>query len=333
MRFLATAVVLGAPLLAQTGSLTGAIVDADNKAVSKTEVQATNAASKAVFKATSSDKGEYTIGSLPPGIYDVRVESPIFLFKTFETNGVIVTAAGPKRLDIRLEDGITLNTLGEDREALAIFFKAPPALSGPTPKLKNGRPDFSGMWMPGGLSDDPSAAPQKIQAQPWAEALAKQRRDRNYVDVPSARCLPNGITLALGGSKFVHTPSLLVMLFEGDLPRQIYVDSRAHPKDLNPTWLGHSIGRWEGDTLVVDTVGFNDKTWLDIDGHPHTGQMHVIERLRRKDLGHMEHEMTVDDPGALVKPWTTKQRWVLNPKEDVQEFFCNENERDAPHLK
>ena len=98
----------------------------------------------------------------------------------------------------------------------------------------------------------------------------------------------------------MHIPSRLAMLSEGDHPRLVFLDGRDHPKDLNPSWLGHSVGRWDGDTLIIDTVGFNDKTWLDLDANPHTDKMHVIERFRRKDLGHMESEMTVEDPGALL---------------------------------
>jgi hypothetical protein len=151
-------------------------------------------------------------------------------------------------------------------------------------------------------------------------------------DIPSSRCLPSGIMMGAGQGRFVHTPAILVMLVEGEHPRQVFLDGRSHPKDLPPTWLGHSVGHWEGDTLVVETVGFNGQTWLDFEGHPHTERLRVIERYRRPDLGHLELELTVEDPGALQKPWTQKRASNLTPSENILEFICNENERDLEHL-
>jgi len=315
------------------GTISGILTDADARPLPMTPVQATNTATKAAFKATTSQRGEYSIGQLPAGTYDVTVLVSALVFRPFVRQGVVLRAGQTLHVDIRLQDGITLNTLGEDREAIALTFgrMAPP--SGPTPLLPNGKPDLSGLWMAAALPDDPSAAVAKLEALPWAETLAKQRVANEFRDIPSARCLPNGITVGLGGSEFVHTPTRLVMLIEGQHPRQVFVDGRGHPKDLNPTWLGHSVGTWDGDTLVIDTVGFNDKTWLDMDAHPHTDKMRVIERFQRKDLGHMQAEITVEDSGALAKPWVHRQAWVLNPKDEIQEALCNENERDAVHLR
>jgi hypothetical protein len=338
MRLLLTLAVTGmlfaSAVFAQSGggTISGTITDADRAVLPMTPVQATNTATKAVYKATSSAKGEYSIEQLPAGAYDVSAVTSAIIFRPFERKGVAVRAGQIVRLDIQLQDGVTLNTLGEDRVALALAFRKPPPPDGPVPRLADGKPDLSGMWRPAGLPDDPGSPQPHIQAQPWAEAIAKQRRENDYKDIPSARCLPNGITVGLGGSRYVHTPALLAILFEGLLPRQVFLDGRGHPKEVNPTWMGHSIGQWEGDTLVVDTAGFNDKTWLDMEGHPHTERMHMTERYHRSDLGHMEVEMTVEDPGALVKPWTMKQVMNLDPKEDVMENFCTENERDAVHL-
>ena len=122
------------------------------------------------------------------------------------------------------------------------------------------------------------------------------------------------------------------MLNEGQLPRQVFLDGRSHPSDPNPTWLGHSIGRWDGDTLVVDTTGLNDKTWLDINGHPHTEMLHLVERFRRPDLGHLELELIVEDSGALKTPWTIKRTYNLDSKDDIMESVCTENEKDAQHV-
>jgi hypothetical protein len=134
--------------------------------------------------------------------------------------------------------------------------------------------------------------------------------------------------------KLVQTPTLLVMLFEDDIPshRQVFLDGRGHPKDPNPMWMGHSIGHWEGDTLVIDTVGFDNRSWLDNVGHSHTEMMHVIERFRRTDLGHLEIEFTIDDPGAYAKPWKIMRASELDAGDDIGEYVCNENEKDVKHM-
>jgi hypothetical protein len=123
-----------------------------------------------------------------------------------------------------------------------------------------------------------------------------------------------------------------VILIEGELPRQVFLDGRGHPKDLNPSFFGHSIGHWEGDTPVVDTVGFNDKGWLDTLGRPQTEKMHLVERYRRIDLGHLEVETTVEDPDTYLKPWVTKTVSDLAAKQELLEYVCTENERDRSHI-
>jgi len=156
----------------------------------------------------------------------------------------------------------------------------------------------------------------------------------NQKDLPTARRLPAAIT-EVGRFvyyKVVQTPALLVMLPEGELPRQVFLDGRGHPKDPDSTWLGHSIGKWEGDALVIDTVGFNDKTWLGLEGYPHTEMMHVTERYGRPDFGHLEIGITVEDPGAFVKPWTIKKVSALAPNDEITESVCTENNRDVEHL-
>jgi len=132
--------------------------------------------------------------------------------------------------------------------------------------------------------------------------------------------------------KLVQTPSLLVMLFEDDTPshRQVFLDGRGHPKDPNPNWMGHSIGHWDGDTLVVETVGFNDESWLDAAGHPHTEKMRIIERLHRVDLGHIDIEITIEDTDTYAKPWVIKRVADLNTKDEIGEYVCID--RDAAHL-
>jgi hypothetical protein len=124
------------------------------------------------------------------------------------------------------------------------------------------------------------------------------------------------------------------MIFEDDIPshRTVYLDGRRHPKDPNPSWMGHSVGQWEGDALVVDTVGFNDKSWLGAQGHPHTEKLHVTERLRRPDLGHLEIEFTIEDPVTYAKPWIIKRVADLDPNDEIGEYVCTEGERDVVHM-
>ena len=127
-------------------------------------------------------------------------------------------------------------------------------------------------------------------------------------------------------------PGAIVMLFEAyNHYRQIFLDGRPLPKDPQPTWFGYSVGKWDADTLVVDTVGFNEETWLDDGGHPHTGALHVTERFRRRDFGHMDLLVTIDDPKAYTRPWSAKMGLDLQADTELIEFIC-ENERDAVHM-
>jgi len=143
------------------------------------------------------------------------------------------------------------------------------------------------------------------------------------------KCLPPGtprIYLQPFPFQMVQTPKEILMIYEYDhTVRQIFMDGRAHPDDITPTYMGHSIGKWDGDTLVVDTVGFNDKTWLDRDGHPHSDQLHVVERFHRVDRDDMTIDINIEDPKALVKPWKTQLNFQLKPDWDIMELVCTDN--------
>jgi hypothetical protein len=168
-----------------------------------------------------------------------------------------------------------------------------------------------------------------VPFQPWAAELFRQRQANKMRDNPMIRCLPAGIPRLDAYShpyKIVQTPDLMVVLYESQtLFRQIFTDGRAHPKDPEPSWLGYSIGKWDGDTLVVETTGFNDKTWLDGFGHPHSDAMKVTERFRRRDFGHMDIEIVIDDPKAYTKPLRYLQPQRLEPDTELIEYICNEN--------
>ena len=165
--------------------------------------------------------------------------------------------------------------------------------------------------------------------QPWAAELYKQRQANKMRDNPMIQCLPAGVPRLdayIHPYKIVQTPDLIVILYESQtIFRQIFTDGRSHPKDPEPSWLGYSIGRWDGDALVVETIGFNDKTWLDGFGHPHSDAMKLTERFRRRDFGHMDIEITIDDPKAYTKPIRYVQPQLLQPDTELIEYICNEN--------
>jgi hypothetical protein len=178
--------------------------------------------------------------------------------------------------------------------------------------------------------------PNDEPMRPETAELFKARARETGRDFPTSHCLPAGVPTGLVipiPFKIVQTPALTVLLFEGDNTiRQIYTDGRAHPADPYPLWLGYSVGTWQGDTLVVDTVGFNNKSWLDAIGHPHSDALHVVERFRRRDFGHIDVQATIDDPKMYTKPFTISFTEVLQPDTDILELFCAENEKDRTHL-
>jgi hypothetical protein len=218
------------------------------------------------------------------------------------------------------------------------LFGGPAAPTGPAPKLADGTPDLSGVWRGGGGSDSDISSPRglkpgdKVVMLPWAEALMKTRLSK---EDPEANCLPSGIPR---GSPYpwriVQTPTHYFYLYEGNIHsfRQIFMNGK-HPEDPDPTWFGHSIGHWEGNTLLVDTVGFNDKFWFDYKGHPHTEKLHTIEHFTRTDLGHMDITVTIEDPGTYTQPFTTVGRATLMPGAELMEYICQENNQDLQRLE
>ena len=162
-------------------------------------------------------------------------------------------------------------------------------------------------------------------------------RKRIPGESPVSQCMPQGIPKAdihsYAPFKVVQTPGVIAILYEIDGTfRQIYTDGRKLPVDPQPAWIGYSVGRWEGDTLVVDAAGFNDKSWLDMAGHPHSEALHVQERFHRRDFGHMDLEATIDDPKMYTKPFTIKVTEILQADSDVLENVCLENEKDRLHM-
>ena len=330
---LAICVVLAAcSALAQNdrGALTGNVTDQDGSVVSGALVQAKNLNSNAVYKTTSAATGDYRFEALAPGSYEISIPS-FGYFAAPQT--VVIEPARTAHADVHLTD-TSLNTAGEGRSFFAARNGTHPTPKGPAPRTREGKPDLSGVWWPPRIVEP--IAPALL---PSAAAIVKEWEATNGKGLPSARCLPNGVTMlgVIDLNKLVQTPSLLVVLYQVDPAdyRQIFLDAREHPRDLDPSWKGHSVGKWEGDTLVVDTIGFNDKSWITDTLpalFPHTEMLHLVSRFRRPDLGHLEMDVTFEDPGAFAKPWILKTVSDLAQGEEVQEFICNENNQDPEHL-
>jgi len=213
-----------------------------------------------------------------------------------------------------------------------------PNLAAPVPKLADGTPDLSGIWMEPGLKYliNVAADLKEVPFQPWAEAEYKKRVDTLGKDDPNNLCLPSGYPekdAVTSPWKIVQTPGLVIILYESrTIFRQIFTDGRKLPVDPNPNWQGYSIGHWDGDTLVVETAGSNGKAWMDTNGHPVTDALKLTERFHRRDMGHLDLEITIDDPKAYTKPWTVKQVANLQPDTELLEYICEENNRDVGHF-
>jgi hypothetical protein len=201
--------------------------------------------------------------------------------------------------------------------------------AGPLPTLWDGRPDLTGIWTGIGFT---GRAPEIL---PWAEkVIAGYAVTQGAADF-EARCLPGGPPrMAPYHTALFATPKEVVILFEGNthMYRQLFVDGSEHPKNLKPTFYGDSRAHWEGDWLVVDTIGFLDKSWFDFAGTPHTKDMHLVEKFHRIDYGNLEEEATIEDPGVFPKAWTQRKNIALDPAFDMTEYVCNENNQDPAHL-
>jgi hypothetical protein len=237
-----------------------------------------------------------------------------------------------------------------------------PDLTAPAPRLANGKPDLSGMWnnvrAAGGQRGQPAAAPvppaegppvatfrdvgagfkEGLPFTPWAADLVKKRRADNQKDNPDALCLPMGLMqFHTHGQprKIVQTPDITVMIFEPNYGlRTVFTDGRPLPgNDPNPWWYGYSIGKWDGDTLVVETTGFRDDVWLDIWGSPLTSTGKMTERYRRVNYGTLQIDVTIEDPKAYTKPWTVRVNQRLNLDGDLIEFICLEGQKFDQYLR
>lgn len=321
------ALVVSVSAQAGRGSLSGAVVVGwSGERPRNAPIQIRHKDTGAVLRTESGADGRYVVADVPAGEYELTVAMPCCGFEPYRRD-VSIRAGQTTAFDITLDENVGGKTLGDDPGRNADLLRDRARVPNlPVPRTADGKPDFSGVWL---VYQD--RYPEQPAALPWAAALAKERIANNRKDAPHTRCLPQGFPVGGAASpwltKFVQTPGLLVMLFE-DVPgfRQVFLDGRSHPPDPNPTWYGHSVGRWEGDMLAVDTVGFNDRSWILV--YPHTEQLRTTERYRRPEYGRLEIQVVFDDPGAFARPWTMNLIWYLAPQEDLMEFICENNRTD-----
>jgi len=235
-----------------------------------------------------------------------------------------------------------------------------PNLTAPAPRLADGKPDLSGIWHTAAripcsaefarfieCGSEIGGAPVALNFgadlkdglpyQPWSAALAKQRSADFSRDDPHVRCLPDNPPRTWGMphlTKAVHTPKLLVLLYEVNaMYRQIFLDGRPFPQDMNPTWNGYSVGHWEGDTLVVETKGFRDNLWIDMAGSPMSDAAKMTERIRRPNVGTLDVDITIDDPKVYTRPFTVKMKQGLEADTELADEFCLENEKSYERMQ
>jgi len=231
---------------------------------------------------------------------------PCCTFKHYTSESVALQEGQSLKFDVALEETGYLIALADDPGSLAQEMRQRRVIPDKPLPRTHGKPVLSGVWL---MNDDPF--PEDPQPLSWAEQVAEQRDPNNLQEDPFARCLPGELPIPGAAipmiTRFVHTDDLLVMLFEGPPGfRQVFLDGRAHPEVPNPSWLGHSIGRWEGDTLVVEVTDQVADTWFDASGTWHSEALKVTERYTPSGENHIWYEATIEDPEVFSKPWTIR---------------------------
>ena len=221
---------------------------------------------------------------------------------------------------------------GQQKAAKAAKTKAP---SGPAPRRADGKPDFGGVWQTPRMADvtKDEACCKGVKDLPYT-AWGKQQwesYDATSNGDYAGACLPFGLLRSVGGPhpvQIIQDDKYIAMMYEQNTWFHVTpIDGRPHPKEMDPTWFGNSVGRWEGDTLIIDTVAFNGRTRIDTIGHPHSDQLHTVERFQRTDRDHIDYVITIDDPKTYTKPWDSVRRWTLHPEWEIMEYSCEENNK------
>jgi hypothetical protein len=312
-----------------TQTLTGTVYGPLNETVAEMPIQATNSRTGEYWRARSMEDGAFELSGLSAGTYSISISTPCCAYESYENEDVEILNGAKISLEIHLEEGSSFNTVGDDPGVVAAAVRARQTIPDlPVPRWPDGTPDLSGMWVVG---SDPY--PQESEPFEWAAKIHAERDANGFIESPHNRCLPGAPPFPGGGTPFmgkiVQKPELIVVLIE-DAPgyRQIFTDGRDHPESPNPSWMGHSIGHWDGDVLVVDTVGFNSRGWNS--GFPRTENMHMVERYQRTEFGEIALEVTIDDPTVFMKPTIENLPLDLVPQEEIIEYVCENNKWAQP---
>ena len=274
-------------------------------------------------------EGNYVVSGVPAGTYNLRFDFRTAMYRPYSQEGVLVRDGQNLDYDLQIEWSINLGTIGDDPGVLANdMLRDSEEASGPAPRLSNGQVDFSGMWV---VRQRPDIPRQEPPYQPWAAEMNAEYQALG-INNAGAFCLPQSAVMTSMGFpwQIIQKENIMIQIMEFQTPgwRQIFLDGRDFPDIWNPSWQGHSRGHWEGDTLVVETSGFNEYTpGFGI----HTDQMVITERYTRPDLGTMVVEITVEDPGALTDTYTNIREFGRVTGEEILEFICAEGNTDPSH--
>ena len=324
--------VLGAALVAQgaTGTISGKLTEPNGDPATAVEltVQAKNTATGTVYKGAVGSQGEYSITDLPPGSYDISIPTAFGAFTeavyvAYDQKNLAVAAGQTVKLDVVMKVMGNLATLGDNPSAMLTGMLArTKASNAPPPRMADGKPDFTGLWL-----NVPQGPAPPLPMQPWVRDAQRARQEKGAIP-NKAICLPSGVLQIWQELPYqiVQSPTIMTIVQEYDFPgwQQIFLDGRPHPANRKPTAMGHSIGKWDGDTLVIDTVSVSDRGPLA--GAPHSDQLHIVQRFRRPDMSHLEIEITAEDPGALTGTWKRNVKAMLGrDDEQVFEYLCENN--------
>jgi hypothetical protein len=331
-RFVATSMIVVMPAVAMSqdssASISGTVYGSGGETVSDAPVQITNTETDNYWRARSGPNGEYMMTGVPAGLYQLTINRPLNSrfgsYKSFRSEITEIGIDEAVVLDAYLQPG-SLGTIGDDIVVVSAAIRDRQEIPDiPVPRMSNDKPDFSGVWLIGS-----SPYPQVPEVHTWAQEIFDERSANSGRNSPHNQCLPGNAPTPVGGGspfiiKIVQKSELMIILLE-DLPgyRQIFIDGRSHPDDVNPSWVGHSIGRWEGDDLIVDTVGYNDRGWMN--RYPRTEDLHIVERFTRTEYGRMIVEVTIEDPTVFKKPWIKNVPMDLAPQEELLEYVCENN--------
>lgn len=327
--FLVSFTVLTSSQLAfSQGTVVGSIIDPNGANITGLNENVTliNADTGQEYSGQTNLSGNFSISELPAGSYTLSFLFRTAMYQSYSEEGVMIRDGETLQYDLNIEWSINLGTIGDDPGMLANdMLRRSGDLSGPAPRLFNGSVDFSGLWA---IRQTPDVPIQRPPYQPWA---AEMNAELLALDIqnPGAFCLPQSAVLAVAGFpwQITQTPDMMIQIMEFVTPgwRQVFLDGRDFPELWNPSWLGHSRGHWEEDTLVVVTSGFNDYTpGFGI----HSDEMVVTERYTRPEIGRMLIEITVEDPEALTASYTNVREFGLVLGEEILEFVCAEGNTD-----